>query len=126
MPRKLPEWSSKNHDTAPPPRVRLRIYEAATGRCQGCTRKVIPGKWQADHIVALINGGENRETNLQLICDECHKAKTGDDVAEKAAVTRKRAKHVGVKNASKWRGFQTNRGGKWKSKIGGGAVRREK
>jgi hypothetical protein len=33
-------------------------------------------KWQLDHIVALINGGEHRESNLAPILDAEHKAKT--------------------------------------------------
>ena len=82
--------------------------------------------WEVDHIVAIINGGENRETNLQALCSSCHAAKTAGDVAEKASVSRVKAKHVGVKKKPSGRGFQTNRDGKWKAKIGGGVERREK
>lgn len=35
---------------------------------------------QVDHIVALTNGGLDVEANRQGLCDECHKAKTRQDM----------------------------------------------
>jgi len=37
--------------------------------------------WDADHILALALGGENRPENLQRLCTPCHKAKTAEDAA---------------------------------------------
>ena len=71
---------------------------------------------QADHIVALVNGGENRERNLRCLCSWCHKNKTADDVAEKAKTAAVRKKHLGIKTPSR---FPTARNGKFKQKIGG-------
>jgi hypothetical protein len=45
-------------------------------------------RFTCDHIIALINGGENRETNLQILCDWCDPAKTAADVRQKAKVYR--------------------------------------
>lgn len=36
-----------------------------------------------DHIVALTNGGEDSESNLQSLCDECHRIKTAQDLGHK-------------------------------------------
>lgn len=95
MSRAVTEWIGANDNTAIPPRVRVRVFDRAGGKCQCCTRKLYPGdKWEADHIVALINGGMNREANLQCLCDWCHANKTRSDVATKALTARKRAKHV--------------------------------
>lgn len=33
-----------------------------------------------DHIVALVNGGEDTEANLQSLCDEHHRQKTARDL----------------------------------------------
>lgn len=33
-----------------------------------------------DHIVALVNGGVDDETNLQSLCDEHHREKTARDL----------------------------------------------
>lgn len=113
------EWIGATADTAIPPRVRLRVFERAGGRCEICGRKLGPAdRWQADHIVALINGGENRERNLRVACDWCHKGKTAEDVAEKAAVYRKRAKHVGARIKRPWHPG-------WKRKLNGEVVRTE-
>ena len=34
---------------------------------------------QLDHIVPLIDGGKDDESNYQSLCDECHKVKTADE-----------------------------------------------
>lgn len=98
MPRAVPEWRGLTDDQPLPPRVRVRLFEKFAGRCAICTRKLRPGHWECDHIKALINGGENRESNYQPVCDvPCHKAKTASDVAEKSVNKRVHSKHVGVK-----------------------------
>lgn len=96
--RTVPEWIGANPDSRIPPRVRLRVFYRDSGICQcGCTRLIHAGeKWQTDHKVALINGGEHRESNLQLLLTKHHGVKTKEDVAEKARNYRKRAKHLGV------------------------------
>lgn len=99
MSRSTPEWIGKTDDTVVPPRVRAGLYLDAGGKCKICTRFIDGCKLtaQADHIIALINGGKNRESNLQLVCNECHAIKTKADVAEKATVYRKRLAHLGLK-----------------------------
>ena len=97
MARKVEEWIGATDDTAIPARVKLRVFQKHGGECAICTLhirgKLLPAY---DHITALINGGQNRESNLQLLCVPCHAIKTGKDVAEKAKVARKRAKHLGI------------------------------
>ena len=91
------EWIGKTPDTAVPPHVQLRVYLRFNGICPKCTRKLVRGQWQCDHVIALVNGGENRERNLQPLCTSpCHSQKTKADVAEKSRTYRKRAAHVGV------------------------------
>lgn len=97
--RTVPEWIGKTPDAAVPPRVRLRVWERAEGECQaGCNRKLRPpvDTWECDHVVALVNGGGHRESNLRVACSWCHRAKTAEDVAEKATVDRARKKHLGL------------------------------
>lgn len=98
MTRKLPEWCGKTPDTPAPPRVRLRVFEAHGGICHISGRKIRPGEpWDLEHIIALINGGENRESNLAPALRDKHKEKTAKDVAEKAETRRKLAKTIGIK-----------------------------
>lgn len=124
MSRALPEWIGATPDTPIPARVRLRVFDAHGGVCHLTGRKIQAGEaWDCDHVVALINGGENRESNLAPALREAHRAKTREDVAVKAKVASVRKKHLGLKPKSP-RAFATNRDGAWKAKIGGGRVLR--
>lgn len=110
MTRSLPEWIGKTDNTATPPRVKVRIYLECEGRCKKCTRFIDGAALVAeyDHVVPIILGGENRETNLQLLCNECHSAKTKLDVKLKAKVSRVRKRHLGIKKPRTiraWRKF---------------------
>ena len=120
--RSVEEWIGKTDDQAIPPRVRVRIFERHGGRCALCTRIVAGSLAPAyDHTIALINGGGNRESNIQVLCQPCHLEKTGADVAEKAKVARVRKRHLGIKKPSK---FACSRNSKWKKKISGEVVAR--
>ena len=105
MPRSVQEWFGKTPDTPVPPRVKIRVFDAFEGRCHWSGRKIFAGdKWDVDHVQALINGGENRESNLApILRDRMHKQKTDRDVAAKSKVARIRAKHLGVRPKSPFR-----------------------
>lgn len=121
--RSTPEWIGATPDTAIPVRVRVRVFERAGGHCEACGRRIAAGdSWQADHTVALCNGGENREGNLRCLCDWCHAGKTRTDVAEKASVYRKRVKHLGVRQSRN--PVPGSRNTKWKRCMDGTTVRR--
>lgn len=121
MPRALPEWIAKTPDSAVPPRVRLRVFQRYDGCCQcGCGRKIRPGEaWDCEDTIAIINGGERRESNLKPWLNEHHPKKTAQDVAEKSRVYRKAAKHAGIKKPSK---FACSRNSRFKKKISGEVV----
>lgn len=121
--RALPEWIGKSPDSAVPPRVRVRVFQRFGGRCQcGCNRVIRPGEaWDAEDTIAIINGGQRRESNLKPWLTEHHPKKTAADVAEKSMVYRKRAKHLGIRKPSRFFG---SRDSGWKKKIDGTVVRR--
>lgn len=97
MARTVPEWIGKTDDSAIPPRVRLRVFEAHNGICHVSKRKIRAGEaWDCDHVLALCNGGENREANLAPALKEFHREKTRADVALKAKTARVKAKHNGT------------------------------
>ncbi len=108
--RELEEWKGRTDDAAIPPRVQVRIFGRCNGRCQDCTRKCGVGgePFQIDHTVALVNGGQHRESNLRLLCTTCHKDKTKTDVAEKSRVYLRKKTHTGIKKPrtiTRWRKF---------------------
>lgn len=122
MSRSVPEWIGKTDDTPVPDRVKLRVFEKFGGTCPKCTRELQPGAWDCDHVIPLILGGKNRETNLQPLCaDPCHSGKTALDVKLKARVERVKRRHVGLRKQSR---FACSRNSKWKKKIDGSVVAR--
>lgn len=125
MARSVAEWIGKTDDSVPPPRVRDRVLRKHEGRCANCGNK-ITGTFTCDHIKALINGGENRETNLQPLCRVCTPIKDRADVAEKSRVYEKRKAHFGLKQP-KGRPIPGSRRSGWKVRLtsqGPRAVRR--
>ena len=97
MARAVEEWIGRTPDTPAPPRVQLRIWDREGGVCYLSGRKIAPGEpYQLEHVIALINGGENRESNLRLALTEKHKIKTKADLAEKSKVAAIAKKHIGA------------------------------
>lgn len=96
MARSVSEWIGDTDDQRAPPRVRQRIFDDCGGKCHICGVVIVGKKWALDHVKALINGGENRQSNLKPIHITCHAVKTVADVAEKAKVAAIRQKHTGA------------------------------
>lgn len=97
MSREVPEWIGKTDNTPVPPRVRTRVFLAHRGICHLSGREIRAGEaWDLDHVIALINDGENRESNLAPALRDKHREKTAQDVAEKSKVERMRQKHLGI------------------------------
>ena len=95
--REVDEWIGRTDDTPPPARVKARVWKL-NPNCVKCglptndsTRKP-----QFDHIVALVNGGENREANIQILCAGCHRVKTWNDVAVKSSTARRLKRRLGL------------------------------
>lgn len=121
--RKVKEWIGSSPDTAVPPRVRLRVFEAHGGRCYLSGRKIQAGEvWDIEHKVALSLGGENRENNLAPALRQAHMQKTKDDRAQLAKDERVRKKHLGIYKARN--PMPGSRGSGVKKKIDGTVVRR--
>lgn len=115
MPRSVQEWVGKTDDERPPPRVRTRVLERYKHRCHWSKRPIGPGDdWDLDHLIALCNGGENREKNLApILRGTPHREKTDADLAIKQKITRMQQKHNGTYPKSRARiqsrGFQKTR-----------------
>ena len=123
MARALDEWVGKSDDEVPPPRVRVRVFDRCKGRCGLCRRRIRAGdKWTLEHVKALINGGENVESNLDVTCSWCLPEKNAADVAEKSTIYRKRRKHLGVKPKS--RPMLGTKASGWKKPMNGPGERR--
>lgn len=81
----IKEWVGRTDESMPGIHVLLRLYAKQNGLCAcGCGRTMNFERDQidCDHILALRDGGENVEANLQLLLQEHHQVKT---VAENIA-----------------------------------------
>ena len=56
-------------------RLRLKMLDAANWRCRICKKA---GRMEMDHVIPISKGGEHwSESNLQILCRDCHFLKTG-------------------------------------------------
>ena len=95
--RKVAEWTGKTPDTKPPKAVIDRLFLRQGGICALSGRKIRPGDTtHADHVLPLKDGGENRESNLQLVLADAHRAKTAQENSGRAKERRLRLKHAGL------------------------------
>lgn len=107
--RSVEEWFGRTPDTPAPKKVKLRVLLRYNRRCHWTGALIRPADdWDTDHVTALCNGGQNRESNLApILRGKAHKEKTKRDRKEKDKVTRIREKHYGLKEPSrawnKWR-----------------------
>lgn len=96
--------------------VRVAAFERAQGRCEHigpdghpCQKKLYPGEFHYDHIIADSIGGEPTLDNCQLLCRAHHAVKTETVDTPRAAKTKRmRDKHIGAKPKRPWpkgRGF---------------------
>ena len=122
--RATEEWIGKTLDEPVPARVKDRVLRRFKFCCANCGRKIAVGEsWECDHKQALINHGENRESNLQPLCSICFVPKNAKDVGEKSAAYEVRSKAYGMKER-KGPPMPGSRASGWKKKIGGRTVRR--
>jgi 5-methylcytosine-specific restriction enzyme A len=95
--RTVPEWIGKTPDARPSKAVLDRLFLRQGGRCALSGRKIRPGETtHADHIMPLKDGGQNRESNLQLVLADAHRAKTVEENTARAKERRIRLKHAGL------------------------------
>jgi 5-methylcytosine-specific restriction protein A len=99
--RSVDEWIGSSPDAKVPDHVRQRIWIRCGGRCHIACRKIRPGEpWDLDHITALRDGGEHRESNLAPALKDKHREKTAAENSERADASGTFAKHFGTKNKS--------------------------
>jgi hypothetical protein len=58
--------------------LRKRVLDEEKSTCKCCGRKPPEVKVEVDHIVPLSKGGDNSRKNLQVLCLECNRGKSGN------------------------------------------------
>jgi len=64
--------------------TRQRIAVTQQFKCHDCGCVWLPWRDQVDHDVPLEQGGSNDDGNLNLLCNDCHAAKTAGEAAARA------------------------------------------
>ena len=67
---RLPAWEWQE--------LRIKALERDDYKCVKDNKPTV----DVDHIMPLCLGGENRLSNLQSLCKECHKIKTKEDISK--------------------------------------------
>lgn len=107
MARSTPEWIGRTDDSQPTIHVLLRLYSRQNGICAcgcGVTMNLDRDELDQDHIVPLRDGGENRESNLQLIFRAHHREKTRAENIQRGKERQHKAKAFTAKRKPKWQG----------------------
>lgn len=54
------------------------LLEAQRGKCANCKEKLM-GRYHVDHIRPLSRGGENADSNIEILCPSCNQRKHAKD-----------------------------------------------
>jgi 5-methylcytosine-specific restriction endonuclease McrA len=124
--RERPEWIGARPETMPPRSVFLRLYAKQNGLCAcgcGMVMNLNRDRIARDHRIPLRDGGENRESNLQLMLEAHHLTKTAGENVARAEENKWKAKAFPELRERK-SSFATNRNGRFKKKLSGEVVPR--
>ena len=59
-------------------RMKKEVAARAKWKCE-CCATIVSANYEIDHVVPLYRGGDNRASNLQCLCPDCHRTKTETD-----------------------------------------------
>lgn len=107
-------------------KARVGVFQRHGGFCDICGGKIEVGVlWEVSHRIPLEMGGADDETNWYPVHKACHRKQTSEqDIPQIARAKRLEAKHIGAfRKPSRW---PTAKGGKYKRKMDGTIVLRDK
>jgi hypothetical protein len=67
-----PTWQDRLANRRVPDSLRAAVLVRDGGRCRRCRRAI---NLEIDHIVPVSKGGKTEESNLQVLCRRCNRAK---------------------------------------------------
>lgn len=85
------------------PLQRLKVFEAAGGRCHLCEMRIQVGQpWDVEHVRPLALDGADDAANMRPAHKDCHATKTKADAASWSKAKRMKARHIGIKKPSRF------------------------
>lgn len=90
------EWIGKTPTSRIPPDVKLRIVKTWKETCHCTGLKITTQTPDFDHLIALEDGGENRESNLRPALPTGHRVKTAIENSNRDRADRMAKKKLGL------------------------------
>ena len=103
--------------------VKLAAWQRCNGQCEGCTCRLMVGRFEYHHKVECTYDGEATLENCQVLCIPCHDAITGKRAKDVAKSNRVRNKFLGIKKA-KGAPMPGSKRSRWKRRMDGTVVPR--
>lgn len=80
---------------------RQRVFDRDAGVCAECPTGTAPAHdWEADHILALVDGGTWEMSNAQTLCARHHKAKTAREATARASARKPVSPQLSLEDAA--------------------------
>jgi 5-methylcytosine-specific restriction endonuclease McrA len=79
-----------------PAKIRDQAFARSAGKCEKCGMPFGSKRPEYDHILPDALGGKPELANCMVICSQCHKDKTAQDVGRIRKADRQRKKQVGA------------------------------
>ena len=73
--RRLPKRTDLPGIDKRDPRLRAKLYFQQDRKCSGCGEKMELRHLETDHFIAKAIGGQDEESNFQLLCGNCNRVK---------------------------------------------------
>jgi len=80
-------------------RIRYDVWERDKGHCRNCNVQVYRETSDTDHIIRITDGGSIFSmSNYQLLCIECHRAKSSEEMIGYCKTEREESKYWNLQN----------------------------
>lgn len=109
------------------PKQRMQLFVDRGGVCCVCKGKIhVAEKWIVEHLDPLSRTGTNDLSNLDVAHEKCARSKTSKEATERSKIRSVATKHFGAGKKRKGAPMPGSRDSKWKRRLDGTVVRRDK
>lgn len=106
-----------------PRKIKAQAFMRCGGHCEGCTARLSPGRIEYDHRIPDALEGPPELDNCVVLCQSCHRVKSGDDAGNLARALRREANQIGAKAPSR-NPIPGGRNTPWRRTFSRGTIRR--
>lgn len=109
------------------PKQRMQLFVDRGGVCCICGGKIHVGeRWIDEHVNPLSRTGTNDWDNRGIAHEKCARSKTSQEASERSKIRSVATKHFGAGKKRKGAPMPGSKDSKWRKKMDGTVVRRDK